>query len=122
MTALREPHWILVVDDDHDLRESLRVTLEEEGFATIPACNGREALEILEQGGQPTPDVILLDLMMPVMTGLEVVEQLRADRRFGLIPIVLMTAFRTMAPKRDVSVLLKPLTVGGLISAIHHAG
>src|SRR5687767_13170814 len=56
-TMTRKRHVILVVDDDHDLRESLREILEEEGFETIGASDGREAIELLRAGGQPRPRV-----------------------------------------------------------------
>src|SRR5258707_3926198 len=80
VTISRDPHLVLVVDDDHDLRESLREVLEDQGFATLGACNGKEAIELLETRGQPRPCVILLDLMMPVMTGFDVLDRIRRDQ------------------------------------------
>ena len=59
---------ILVVDDDPDIRDSLREVLEDEGYDVASVGNGREALDYLKQAS-PRPWVILLDLMMPVMDG-----------------------------------------------------
>jgi CheY-like chemotaxis protein len=113
---------VLVVDDDHDLRESLRAILEDEGFATLGASNGKEAMDLLKREGQPRPSVILLDLMMPNMTGFEVLDRLRADRMLGSIPIIFMTAFHTLVNKVDMRrVLFKPFKIDGVLAAIHHA-
>lgn len=122
MALVRDPHLILVVDDDHDLRESLRATLEAEGFVTMGASNGEEAIEILREGSQARPYAILLDLMMPKMTGFEVFEQLRQDRTLGSIPVVRMTAFRTLVKKGEKSpVLLKPFKIERVLAAIRRA-
>ena len=122
-TMRRDRHVILVVDDDHDLRESLREILEEEGFETIGASNGKEAIDLLHSAGQPLPRVILLDIMMPVMTGLDVIDRLRRDAPFASTPVVLMTAFRTLA-KTDpkTRVLYKPFSIDVVLSAIRNAG
>jgi CheY-like chemotaxis protein len=121
-TMQRDPHVILVVDDDHDLRESLREILEEEGFATVGAGNGKEALELLCTSGQPLPRVILLDIMMPVMTGLDVVERIRREVALAKTPVVFMTAFRTLVKIDEKSrVLYKPFSINGVLSAIRSA-
>jgi CheY-like chemotaxis protein len=120
-TIRRDRHVILIVDDDHDLRESLREILEEEGFETIGASNGKEALDLL-QSGQPRPRVILLDIMMPVMTGLEMVDRLRRAGPLASTPVVLMTAFRTLVKTDERSrVLYKPFSIDGVLSAIRSA-
>ena len=121
-TFQRDRHVILVVDDDHDLRESLREILEEEGFETIGASDGREAMDLLQKGGQPAPRVILLDIMMPVMTGHEVIDKLRRDRSFASTPVVFMTAFRTLVKADEkVRVLYKPFSIEVVLSAIRNA-
>jgi CheY-like chemotaxis protein len=122
MALVRDPRLILVVDDDPDLRESLRETLEAEGFVTIGASNGEEAIEILCGGTQYRPYAVLLDLMMPKMTGHEVFERLRQDRTLQSIRVVLMTAFRTLVKKDESSpVLLKPFKIEGVLAAIRRA-
>src|SRR5207248_455101 len=66
---------VLVVDDDPDIRELLFTALEDEGFEVVPAGNGQEALAIIKTF---RPDVIVLDLMMPVMDGWQFAHELRA--------------------------------------------
>jgi CheY-like chemotaxis protein len=78
---------ILVVDDDPDLREFLRLTLTSMGFEVTSAANGREALDVLEGYD---PDLILLDMKMPVMDGWEFCRAL--ERRDARPPIVVLTA------------------------------
>ena len=120
-TMTRNRHVIFVVDDDHDLRESLREILEEEGFETMGASNGKEAIELLS-GDQPRPRLILLDIMMPVMTGLDVVDRLSRDGMMAKTPVVLMTAFRTLVKTNEKTpVLFKPFSIDGVLSAIRNA-
>jgi len=78
---------ILVVDDDPDLREFLRLTLTSMGFEVTSAANGREALDVLEGYD---PDLILLDMKMPVMDGWEFSRALEA--RDTHPPVVVLTA------------------------------
>lgn len=81
---------VLVVDDDFDIRDTLRELLELEGLRTIGAANGREALRQLRDGVRP--GLILLDLMMPEMSGWEFRgEQLR-DPALADIPVVILSA------------------------------
>ena len=121
-TMSRNRHTILVVDDDHDLRESLREILEEEGFETIGASNGKEAIELLKSGDLPRPRVILLDLMMPKMTGLDVMDHLRRDISFGKTPIIFMTAFRTLVGTDEKArVIYKPFSIDRVLAAIRKA-
>jgi diguanylate cyclase (GGDEF)-like protein len=86
---LSAPARVLVADDDEDIRAYLEVTLSLNGFDVIEACDGVEALEHARRG---EPDVILLDVMMPRMNGLEVLRRLREDARTAHLPIVLLTA------------------------------
>jgi DNA-binding response OmpR family regulator len=82
---------VLVVDDDPDIRELLFTALEDEGFEVVPAGNGLEALAIIKTF---RPDVIVLDLMMPVMDGWQFANELRA--RDEDIPLVLLSAARDL--------------------------
>jgi CheY-like chemotaxis protein len=121
-TMQRDRHIILVVDDDNDLRESLREILEEEGFETIGASNGKEAIDLLCSGGRPLPRVILLDIMMPVMTGLDVIDRLHRDVPVAPPSVVFMTAFRTLVKTDEkVRVLYKPFSIDVVLSAIRNA-
>src|SRR4051794_433510 len=82
-------HTVLVVDDDQDIRESLRLLLSEEGFDVHTAANGAEAVEQMEA---ETPCFVILDLMMPVMDGWEVAGRMHDDERLAEIPVCVVTA------------------------------
>ena len=86
MASLR----ILVVEDDTDIRAALCAILAEEGYAVSGAADGREALETLRAG--PAPQVILLDLTMPVMGGADFRAAQLADPLVSGIPIIVLTA------------------------------
>ena len=80
---------VLAVDDDQINRLLLQRVLEARGFAVETVTTGMEALAALDRR---RPDVILLDIMMPGMTGLEVLERVRANPRLASIPVILLTA------------------------------
>ena len=109
---------ILVVDDDRNIREMLRWALEEEGLGVETAADGREALERLEQR---QPSLMLLDITLPVLGGVEVARGLRA--RYGdAVPIVAITADGHAAEKARqvgaVSYFHKPFQVDALLDTI----
>ena len=79
---------VLVVDDDASIRELLSTALEEDGYEVVPAANGQDALAVCERW---RPDVIVLDLMMPVMTGFEVLSAMRVNERWAKIPVIVLT-------------------------------
>ena len=81
---------ILIVEDEPDLAEVLRYSLEKEGYATRVAPTGGEAL--IQAAQAPRPELVLLDLMLPDMSGTEVCRRLRADTEFGSTPIIMVTA------------------------------
>jgi len=80
---------ILVVDDDEHIQKSLSQYLEMEEFDVDVASSGQEALE---RAGSQTPDLVLLDIMMPEMDGFEVVERLHQEAPTAKVPIILLTA------------------------------
>jgi len=82
----------MVVEDDASTREILRRTLENDGWAVSEAVNGRVALDQLCRESEPTPLVILLDLMMPVMDGFEFLHELRQIESLRGVPVVVLTA------------------------------
>jgi CheY-like chemotaxis protein len=115
---MRDVPPILVVDDDLDLRETLGELLAEEGYAVRLVENGRVALDLLRVGVRPR--LILLDLMMPVMSGWEFREAQLLDEALRSIPVVVMTASRRldgMAP-RVSEILYKPLGIAEIIAAV----
>jgi two-component system phosphate regulon response regulator PhoB len=81
---------VLIVDDERDLVTTLEYNLEREGYQTRSALSGRDAIDQAEQ--QPTPDIVLLDLMLPDMPGTEVCRQLRNRPDTRGIPVVMLTA------------------------------
>ncbi len=79
---------VMVVDDEPDIVELVRYNLTSEGYDVITAKNGQEALEKMAS----LPDLIILDLMMPVMDGLETCKRLKGDPRTARIPVLFLTA------------------------------
>ena len=80
---------ILIADDKATSRELLRTVLERQGYMVTEAADGEEALE---KAQAETPDLILLDLQMPVRTGYEVLGELRQDPRYTSLPVIALTA------------------------------
>ena len=80
---------ILVADDDPDILNIVTVSLEAQGYTVHRAANGREAVDMAREH---RPDLILLDMMMPVMSGYEAVAELKADPDTESIPIVGLSA------------------------------
>lgn len=76
---------ILICDDDHDIVSALKIYLTSEGYQTVEAYNGQEALEAVEAGGI---DLVLMDVMMPKMDGIRATARMREE---GNIPIILLT-------------------------------
>jgi CheY-like chemotaxis protein len=81
---------ILVIDDEESVREVLRRFLAQAGYEVKTAADGKEALEFVNSG--PPPDVLILDLMMPVMNGFEVLSALRVHSSWKEIPVIVLTA------------------------------
>lgn len=81
---------VLVVDDDPGTRSLLRLILETEGHAVVEAAHGGEALNIIRLNA--VPDVLVTDLMMPVLNGLELIERLQAEPMTATIPIVVVSS------------------------------
>ncbi len=109
-------HTVLVVDDDPDIRESLRVLLEDEGFAVREAGDGAAAVVAMTA---EEPCFVILDLMMPVMDGWEVAGRMHADPRLAAIPVCVVTATPEWAPADAACVLPKPVDVRRLLALVH---
>ena len=118
---MRNPARILVVDDVADNVEILRMRLESLGYEVIVAMDGEEALAKVRE---ELPDLVLLDIMMPKIDGLEVVRRLKADTTLPFIPVILVTAKAT--PKDVVAgldaggddYLTKPIDHGALVARV----
>jgi two-component system, OmpR family, response regulator CpxR len=85
-----DPDEVLVVDDDRNIREMIGDFLSIEGYHVVLAENGERALELIRSG--PLPAVILLDLMMPVMSGFEFLEVAEQDAQLRRLPVVVVSA------------------------------
>jgi CheY-like chemotaxis protein len=113
---------ILVVEDNKEIQESLKIALEVEGYNIYTADNGKEAMERL--GKIPTPCMILLDLMMPVMNGWEFMEAVNKDIMLSTIPVVVVSAFgdKKGTPKTD-GYIQKPIDLDALLNTVSkHCG
>lgn len=85
---------VLVVDDEFGVAEVLQSILEDEGYRVVTAINGKQALTRL---AEHTPDVILLDYMMPIMDGTQTLAAIRKDAAFKTIPVIMMSSLEEAA-------------------------
>ena len=80
---------ILVVEDNILIRELVREILEREQYQVVEACDGKDALEKMEESA---PNLVLMDIQLPMLDGYAVLHQLRRDRRFHRLPVIALTA------------------------------
>jgi len=111
----RAPHRpsILVVDDDEAIRQVVSEVLRDEGYEVVCAENGVEALRHLYKADRP--DLVLLDLMMPVMSGWEVLEQLQSNSELSQIPVVVVSAMHAPGVSEH---LAKPIDLDRLLATV----
>src|SRR5436190_3142586 len=86
---------VMVVDDVDVMRDVLARLLKREGYQTLTAGSGHEAIDVLEHSADPghaPPDLILLDVKMPDIDGLDLLERLHADNRWKNVPVIMLTA------------------------------
>ena len=109
---------VLIVEDDEDLREMMAQILTLEGFETATAINGRDALEYLRRSD--APQLILLDLMMPVMDGWEFQRERRRDPILADVPVVVLSALdeTRAAGAASHEFLKKPLDFDRLLELV----
>jgi two-component system chemotaxis response regulator CheY len=110
----------LLVEDDDDFREGLADILRSEGYSVRCAANGLEALDYLKAAEQ-APNVILLDLMMPVMDGWDFRQRMLAEASLADIPVILLSAMRdlpTAASLQAAGTLHKPVELGQLLQMV----
>lgn len=94
---------VLVVDDEREIRDLLRTSLSAEGYEVVVASNGEEAIGLAKT---ENPQVILLDIEMPGIDGIETCKRLEADEKTRLIPIIMMTS----RGDRDIEAYLEGAT------------
>jgi len=112
---------IVVADDDPDILSIVAMSLETQGYDVYKACNGREAVDLARDHH---PDLIILDMMMPVMSGYEAISELKADDTTRTIPIVGLSAkamATDMERATDVGIdgyITKPFRIAQVLSVI----
>ena len=89
--ASEQARWVLVVDDDPLIRDTMTEILEESGYRVATAAHGKDALHLLRRG--PRPDAIILDLMMPVMDGWQFLDAKASDQAISMVPVLIHTAY-----------------------------
>ena len=112
---------VMIVEDDRDIREPMRELLEEEGYRVTCAATGREALRLLSD--QTPPAVILCDLMMPNMNGVELIQTLRKHNMKAADAVVILSAAANAektASELGVGFLRKPIDIDALLSTVEH--
>lgn len=113
---------ILIVDDDDRNRKLLRVILQNKGHETLEAENGLQALNTLKS---QTPDLILMDIRMPVMDGIEATKKIKQESALSKIPVVVLTASATKEERERIETLsifddyiIKPIDVDDFINKV----
>jgi len=118
--ATSAKHRVLVVEDDRDIRDAIMLVLEHEGYEVVLAPDGKEALDLLQQG--VVPGLILLDLMMPVMNGWDFRRRQLADPALASIPVIVLSADPLATRLADspgvCEVLVKPVDVESLLRSL----
>lgn len=117
------PKKILVVDDEKDIVDLLKYNLQKEGYKVLTAGNGKEAIERTQQ----QPDLILLDIMMPVMDGLQTLKALKQNKETESIPIIFLTAKGTETDEivgleiGAEDYIVKPVSIGKILARVRNA-
>ncbi len=125
-SSVEGPQKILVVDDEEDIRRLLRRVLGERGYQVLEAADGREALQSVRDH---MPNVILLDAMLPGVHGFDICRRLKASKRYGKIPIVMVSAiYRGWRFAEDLkqsygvdAFLEKPFKISDVVSAVEQS-
>lgn len=114
---------VLVVDDEPLIAMALEAALEDAGYQVVTAANGRQGLERLAEA--PRPDIVLLDMMMPVMTGPEMLKAMAANPELDSIPVIILSSLPEEAIRarahRFTEILRKPSTAEEVLGAIARA-
>lgn len=113
-------HVVLVVDDDPNIRRMIIAALKRDGYTFLEAPNGREALDLMRSDH---PDVVVLDLMMPVLSGWDVLRERSGDEDLRRIPVIIVSANRdpevaTAVSQGICAFLPKPFDIGALSALV----
>lgn len=107
---------VLIVEDEQELRESLEELFEDEGFVVSTAENGADALAQLQNASQ-LPCCMILDLLMPVLNGIELYAEMKQDARLADLPIIVTTSDPSRAPE-GLLIMKKPINLERLVLAV----
>ena len=111
---------VLLVEDDPDIRDIVQDVLEAEGYDVVPASHGRQALEFLTGARESEkPDLVILDMMMPLVDGRHVLEAIRNNQSLSSVPVVVMSAVAHEKPVGAAAFLRKPFSLDTLFDAVH---
>lgn len=114
------PPCVLVVEDDPDIRDAVVEAISDAGYEVVEAENGAEALASLRTH---RPCIMLLDLMMPVMDGWQLVDAMQADPALASVRFCVVSATDRAAPSGHVAILRKPVKLQTLLSTVQaHCG
>lgn len=114
-----EEGYVLIVDDDEDIRTVTAIALETEGYRVLAASTGADALATVEREG--TPSAMLIDLMMPEMDGAELIRALRRSPDAASVPVAIVSgdiAVRERARQLDATPLVKPIDLDELLDVV----
>jgi two-component system, OmpR family, alkaline phosphatase synthesis response regulator PhoP len=118
LDAEKQTKTVLVADDELPLLNVLAAVLEYEGYRVVTATDGKE---VLRRVSEEKPDVVLCDVMMPLMDGRDVYRTLRADPRYQHMPLVLMSAAYgslELAGFDDVTFIAKPFDLDDIVQLV----
>lgn len=112
---------ILVVDDEFEVLETISAILEDEGYEVLGAADGKEAIDVLSKR---KPDLVLSDIMMPHLTGHQLLEEIRKNKLLRSVPVVLMSAgLMKEASLRPDAFMRKPFNLDALLETVKkHVG
>jgi DNA-binding response OmpR family regulator len=109
---------VLVVEDDLTIRDIVQDLLGQAGYDVIPATSGKQAMDYLQVDQGAPPDLVILDLMLPLVSGWQVLERIRSDERLSRIPVIVTTAVTADRPPGATVVLQKPFSARALLEAV----
>ena len=110
---------ILLAEDDPDIRESLRDLLHENGFEVLLACNGVEGMEHARRLKRAA--LVVMDLHMPMLSGYDMLDQMRADPELARLPVLVISASPDRVRLGNIPILRKPFDADDFIAAVQRA-
>ncbi len=119
--AEEKANTVLVVDDEAHIRRLIEFTLKKGGYRMLVATNGKEAIQLALESA---PNLIIMDVLMPEMDGVEALEQLKSDERTASIPVILLTGIGQSTTRKEVEAkgtatyLAKPFSPNKLLREV----